>query len=432
MQYYKLQMGCMMILLYIAFLYWKERGKYHKKHKLRIFDYLLVVGIISVLFDGITAHTVNHPDVVAPMVNMICHMFFLLSLDTLIFLLFLYMRAITERIPKPKKYGMLLYIPYILNVLVVVVFMPQLKYHEGEISNYSMGISAYTCFIMAGVYILLSWVTFFKRWKYVERHKRFGIFTYLAVLFCVTTFQMLHPQALLSSIAVTTIIIGVYINQENPVIEELSRYHKEMVMGFATLVENKDGSTGGHIKRTSLYVKLLAEELRHRGFYKDVLTKDYINNLCRSAPMHDIGKVSVPDVILQKPGKLTDEEFEAMKQHAAKGGEIIRETFGHLENKEFTQMAYEVSRYHHEKWNGKGYPDGLKRKEIPLCARIMAIADVFDAVSMKRCYREALPLDKCFEIIQEGSGQDFEPLLAEVFLDIRDKVEAAHHEVNNL
>ena len=432
MQYYKLQMGCMMILLYIAFLYWKERGKYHKKHKLRIFDYLLVVGIISVLFDGITAHTVNHPDVVAPMVNMICHMFFLLSLDTLIFLLFLYMRAITEGIPKPKKYGMLLYIPYILNVLVVVVFMPQLKYHEGEISNYSMGISAYTCFIMAGVYILLSWVTFFKRWKYIERHKRFGIFTYLAVLFCVTTFQMLHPQALLSSIAVTTIIIGVYINQENPVIEELSRYHKEMVMGFATLVENKDGSTGGHIKRTSLYVKLLAEELRHRGFYKDVLTKDYINNLCRSAPMHDIGKVSVPDVILQKPGKLTDEEFEAMKQHAAKGGEIIRETFGHLENKEFTQMAYEVSRYHHEKWNGKGYPDGLKRKEIPLCARIMAIADVFDAVSMKRCYREALPLDKCFEIIQEGSGQDFEPLLAEVFLDIRDKVEAAHHEVNNL
>ena len=432
MQYYKLQMGCMMILLYIAFLYWKERGKYHKKHKLRIFDYLLVVGIISVLFDGITAHTVNHPDVVAPMVNMICHMFFLLSLDTLIFLLFLYMRAITEGIPKPKKYGMLLYIPYILNVLVVVVFMPQLKYHEGEISNYSMGISAYTCFIMAGVYILLSWVTFFKRWKYIERHKRFGIFTYLAVLFCVTTFQMLHPQALLSSIAVTTIIIGVYINQENPFIEELSRYHKEMVMGFATLVENKDGSTGGHIKRTSLYVKLLAEELRHRGFYKDVLTKDYINNLCRSAPMHDIGKVSVPDVILQKPGKLTDEEFEAMKQHAAKGGEIIRETFGHLENKEFTQMAYEVSRYHHEKWNGKGYPDGLKRKEIPLCARIMAIADVFDAVSMKRCYREALPLDKCFEIIQEGSGQDFEPLLAEVFLDIRDKVEAAHHEVNNL
>ncbi|MBQ9928947.1 MAG: HD domain-containing protein [Lachnospiraceae bacterium] len=432
MQYYKLQMGCMMILLYIAFLYWKERGKYHKKHKLRIFDYLLVVGIISVLFDGITAHTVNHPDVVAPMVNMICHMFFLLSLDTLIFLLFLYMRAITEGIPKPKKYGMLLYIPYILNVLVVVVFMPQLKYHEGEISNYSMGISAYTCFIMAGVYILLSWVTFFKRWKYIERHKRFGIFTYLAVLFCVTTFQMIHPQALLSSIAVTTIIIGVYINQENPVIEELSRYHKEMVMGFATLVENKDGSTGGHIKRTSLYVKLLAEELRHRGFYKDVLTKDYINNLCRSAPMHDIGKVSVPDVILQKPGKLTDEEFEAMKQHAAKGGEIIRETFGHLENKEFTQMAYEVSRYHHEKWNGKGYPDGLKRKEIPLCARIMAIADVFDAVSMKRCYREALPLDKCFEIIQEGSGQDFEPLLAEVFLDIRDKVEAAHHEVNNL
>lgn len=208
--------------------------------------------------------------------------------------------------------------------------------------------------------------------------------------------------------------------------EQLSHFHNEMVMGFATLVENKDGSTGGHIKRTSTYVKLLAEELRNRGIYKDELTDAYLENLYRAAPMHDIGKIAVPDVVLQKPGKLTDEEFEIIKTHAPKGGEIIQETFGHLENEQYTQMAYEVARYHHEKWNGKGYPDGLKRKEIPLCARIMAIADVFDAVSEKRCYREAMPLEQCFEIIAEGSGQAFEPLLVEVFLDIRDKVEVEH------
>lgn len=89
-------------------------------------------------------------------------------------------------------------------------------------------------------------------------------------------------------------------------------------------------------------------------------------------------------------------------------------------------MAFEVARYHHEKWNGRGYPDGLKRKDIPLCARIMAVADVFDAVSEKRCYREAMPMDKCFEIIEQGSGQDFDPLIAEIFLDIRDRVEAVH------
>lgn len=212
---------------------------------------------------------------------------------------------------------------------------------------------------------------------------------------------------------------------------ELSNYHEEMVMGFATLVENKDGSTGGHIKRTTAYVKLLAKELKRRGYYKDVLTKDYMRNLYMAAPMHDIGKISIPDVILQKPGKLTPEEFDTMKTHSVRGGEIVRETFGHLENEEYTKMAYEVARYHHEKWNGKGYPEGLKRKEIPLCARIMAIADVFDALSEKRCYREAMPLDKCFEIILEGSGQDFDPLLVEIFMDIREKVEEVHHSINN-
>lgn len=212
--------------------------------------------------------------------------------------------------------------------------------------------------------------------------------------------------------------------------EQLSHSHNEMVMGFATLVENKDGSTGGHVKRTTTYVKLLAEELRDRGIYKEELNNEYLENLYRAAPMHDIGKIAVPDAVLQKPGKLTDEEFEIIKIHTVKGGNIIKETFGHLENEQYTHMAYEVARHHHEKWNGKGYPDGLRHKEIPLCARIMAIADVFDAVSEKRCYRDAMPLEKCFEIIAEDSGQAFEPVLAETFLDICDKVKMEHDRIN--
>lgn len=208
--------------------------------------------------------------------------------------------------------------------------------------------------------------------------------------------------------------------------KRLKRSHREMVMGFATLVENKDGSTGWHIKRTTSYVKLLAEELRNRGLYREELTDEYLENLYRAAPMHDIGKIAVPDVVLQKPGKLTDEEFEVIKCHTRRGGEIITETFGHLENEKYTKMAHDVARYHHEKWNGTGYPDGLDGKSIPLCARIMAIADVFDAVSEKRCYRDAMPLERCFEIISEGSGHAFEPLLVETFLDIRDQVEYTH------
>ena len=150
--------------------------------------------------------------------------------------------------------------------------------------------------------------------------------------------------------------------------------------------------------------------------------------MCQAAPMHDIGKIAVPDVVLQKPGRLTSEEYEIIKKHTIDGGKIIEETFGNLGNNEYTEMAYNVAKYHHEKWNGKGYPEGLKEDEIPLCARIMAVADVFDAVSEKRCYREAMPLEKCFSIISEGSGQDFDPIIAEVFLDIKDKVKQIHAE----
>lgn len=215
-------------------------------------------------------------------------------------------------------------------------------------------------------------------------------------------------------------------NLEAPALKELSRYHSEVVMGFANLIENRDDNTGGHIKRTSKYVELIAEELRKQGQYTEVLTKDYVDNLVKAAPMHDIGKISVPDSILQKPGKLTNEEFILMKLHAENGGKIIQKSFQHLGNEEFLEMAYQVARFHHEKWNGKGYPEGLKRKDIPLCARIMAVADVFDAVSEKRCYREAMPLEKCFEIIENGSGQDFDPVIVEAFLDIKSKVEEIH------
>lgn len=430
MEYCKLQIGCMLIILYILFVYHKDKKRFSLKEPWSVFDTLLILGVTELLFDGLTAYTVNHLEETGKVINGLLHMCFLLSLDIFIFVLFLYMISITTGLPKRRSRRICLYSPFLVNVILVVVNMPSLQYHSGELSNYSMGVSAYTCFAMAAVYISLSIFIFFKRWRYIERHKRSSVLTYLLVLAGIAAYQMIYPQSLVSSLCITVIILGAYINQENPAVAELTHYHNEMVMGFATLVENKDGSTGGHIKRSTMYVRLLAEELRKRGYYRQVLTKDYMKNLAMAAPMHDIGKISIPDVILQKPGKLSDEEFAVMKKHTENGGRIIQETFGNLGNEQYAVMAYQVARFHHEKWNGRGYPEGLSGKEIPLCARIMAVADVFDAVSEKRCYRDAMPLEKCFEIIREGRGTDFEPLLVDVFWDIRDRVEEIHNNFN--
>lgn len=429
MEYCRLQIGCLLSVVYIGFIYFRECKRYHKKLSSSIFDEILILSMVCILFDGITAIMVNNLESVNMVWNKVFHLLFLVGIDTVVYMMFGYMLKTTGAIPAKKRNRVLLHIPYFINVMVVVVNIGNLEFRKGTYSNYSMGISAYTCFAMVGTYILFTLIVFFKRWNYVESNKRVSILTYLLTIGGITIVQAIFPEILLSSVAITLIVIGIYLNQEDPALNEISRYHSEMVMSFATLVENKDGSTGGHIKRTTAYVKLLAEELRARGYHKEVLTKDYIQNLCQAAPMHDIGKIAVPDVILQKPERLTQEEFEIIKKHTLDGGRIIEETFGNLGDDEYTEMAYQVAKYHHEKWNGKGYPEGLKRKEIPLCARIMAVADVFDAVSEKRCYRAAMPLEKCFAIICEGSGQDFDPVIAEVFLDIKDKVEQIHNEI---
>ena len=427
MEYCRLQVGCLLIVAYIAFIYFRDCKKYGKTLNSSMFDEILILSMVAIIFDGITAVTVNHLDIVNPILNKALHLCFLLGLDTLIYMMFGYIVKTTGALPPQKWKQLLLHIPFLSSVVVVVASIGSLEFLEGKVTNYSMGIPAYTCFGMVGIYILLTLIVFFRRWNYIDINKRSSILTYLLMVGSIAVVQAIFPEVLLTSMVSAITVIGIYMNQEDPILNEVSRYHNEMIMSFATLVENKDGSTGEHIKRSTAYVKLLAEELKARGHYNDILTKDYIRNLCQSAPMHDIGKIAVPDVVLQKPGRLTDEEFEIIKTHTINGGEIIKETFGNLGDEEYTAMAYQVARYHHEKWNGKGYPEGLSENAIPLCARIMSVADVFDAVSEKRCYRDAMEMDQCFDIIRDGSGRDFDPIVAGVFLEIRDKVEKIHN-----
>ena len=390
---------------------------------------MLALGILSLTLDGVTAWTVNHQDIVPPMLNRLLHLLFLISLDSIVFLLFLYFLVSTEGLPKRKHDRFFLFAPYAASIAMVVLNIGSLEYRTGRLSDYSMGVSVYACFIMVGISIILTFVAFFRRWNYIESHKRASIFTYLLVMLLVSRYQMMVPDALVTSFGVTIFLLGVYLSQANPALRQLSHYHREMVMGFAVLIEGKDGSTGGHVRRTTAYVEVLTKALRDRGCFRDILAKDYLENLLMAAPMHDIGKISVPDSVLQKPGRLMPEEFEIIKRHTISGGEIIQNTFGHVGNAQYLDMACNVALHHHEKWNGKGYPIGLKGEEIPLCARIMAIADVFDAVSENRCYRAAMPMDQCFDIIRQGAGQDFDPQLVQVFLDIRPQVEAIRTQV---
>lgn len=195
------------------------------------------------------------------------------------------------------------------------------------------------------------------------------------------------------------------------------------IIGMANLIENRDHDTGEHVKRTSRYVELLTQAAQKAGYCSDVLTNDYAELLVKAAPMHDIGKIAVSDVILQKPGRLTEEEFEAMKEHTTAGGRIVVEVMEGIEEKEYVDIAAQIAEFHHEKWDGSGYPKGLKGDDIPICARIMAVADVFDALVSKRCYKEPMPLDKAFGIIGESGGSHFDPELARLFCGIREEVE---------
>ena len=204
--------------------------------------------------------------------------------------------------------------------------------------------------------------------------------------------------------------------------KKITRIQNHIIISLSDLVENRDTDTGAHIQRTSDYVDLIAKNAAKMGYYTDILTEKYIPLIKKAAPMHDIGKITVSDRVLKKPGKLTAEEFEEIKKHTVAGGEIIYEVLGISDDREYVLTAHDVALYHHERWNGTGYPKGLTGEQIPLCARIMAIADVFDALVSKRCYKDPMPIDDAFDFIEHNAGSQFDPVLVKVFLSCRPQI----------
>lgn len=205
-------------------------------------------------------------------------------------------------------------------------------------------------------------------------------------------------------------------------LKEIEGMYDLMAVSFAGLVESRDGVTGGHLKRTSLYYSVFIEHLTTIPKYKEQLTDSTIKKACRAAPLHDVGKIAVADAVLCKAGALSDEEFRQMKMHSIIGGEIFKFIRERIPDREFALIAEQIARYHHEKWNGKGYPEGLKGEEIPLVARIMSIVDVYDALTSERPYKKPFTHKKSMTMIAAKSGLDFDPDLVVEFVDIGSQI----------
>lgn len=223
-----------------------------------------------------------------------------------------------------------------------------------------------------------------------------------------------------------------YLEEVKEKSDQIEFMQSGLIYVLANLVESRDKCTGDHIRKTAAYVKLIMELLKENNVYSEYMyDEEYVRCVNYAAPLHDVGKINVSDTILNKPGKLTDEEFAEMKKHTTAGKAIIESAIELTGDSGYLKEALNVATYHHEKWDGKGYPTGIKGEDIPLSARIMAVSDVFDALLSKRSYKEPMSYDTAFKIIEEGSGTSFDPVIVKVFLENRDRIIAQAEEMTD-
>ena len=206
--------------------------------------------------------------------------------------------------------------------------------------------------------------------------------------------------------------------------EVIRKLQNGLILVLADMVESRDQCTGDHVRKTAAYARVIMDEMRREGVYADQLTDAFIEDVVNSAPLHDVGKIEVSDILLNKPGRLTDAEFAQMKHHTTAGSDIIERAIDMVSEDEsgYLKEARNLAAYHHEKWDGSGYPSGLAGEQIPLSARIMAVADVFDALVSRRSYKEPFTFEKAMDIIREGAGSHFDPKVAEAFIRAEDEV----------
>ena len=265
--------------------------------------------------------------------------------------------------------------------------------------------------------------------RHFQKRDLSTIFTAFLCAMCAIGPSLINSSIRTSFLGITLSSVILYMYYEGLTMQDMSaeieaknkhirESQESLIMGIADLIDCRDGSTGDHVKNTADYVKLLTDAAIQEGIYPEVIDEHFEEILVQAAPLHDIGKIAVPDSILQKPGRFTPEEYEIMKRHAPEGGRIVNDLLNGIADEEYSQIAFDVANYHHERWDGTGYPDGLKGEEIPVSARIMSIADVYDALIMERVYKKPYSKEKALEIIESECGQQFDPVLASLFVQI--------------
>ncbi len=256
--------------------------------------------------------------------------------------------------------------------------------------------------IQIGFYIML-------RMDVVRWYDQFGITPDMWVVKSVN-FILLNFVILIAN--------GIFVRGFKTLVARSTETRNASIIGLAKLAEYRDNDTGQHLQRIQEYVVLIARELARQEKYREYITEEYIQDLYTSSILHDIGKVGIQDAILLKPGALTPEEFAIIKQHPVMGGDVIAEIENHIQGRSFYALGREIARYHHEKWDGSGYPEGLQGEEIPLSARITALADVYDALTSERPYKDASSHEEAVRVIKSGRGTQFDPEVVDAFVRI--------------
>lgn len=315
--------------------------------------------------------------------------------------------------------GVFFHASFIENALLEkIVYKPEMYKNIALVT--SILLSLVLIYLVIQKMYLYSWIMFFSlsviSFLLTQRMIELGV--YISVGYLILPFAFVFFNVSLFFAVVNYV-------ERKKFIEELSDAHSATIDSMTMVAESRDTETGAHIIRTKYYVKILAEYLFKHGYFLETLNSRFIDTLFRAAPLHDIGKVGIPDQILRKPGRLDFEEMNIMKTHSLLGKQIIENAINNYNKKnEFLTVASNIAYSHHEKWDGSGYPRGLQGREIPLEGRLMAIADVYDALVSKRCYKEAFPYEVAEKIILTGDGKHFDPLIIKAFFALKDDFKA--------